>query len=113
MKQRLLVMNGQRILQTEQGGQWKTEKVEKANTVKPGIYHIHLATQADKASNHAGVILHVDRAHVYQQVGKNFVLHDLDAFTKVPEIGANASVKYEDGKAIVSKATIKLSRGIS
>jgi hypothetical protein len=32
---------------------------------------------------------------------------------KVPDIGANASVKYEGGRAIVSKASIKLSRDIS
>ena len=29
MKQRLLVMNGQRLVQSEQGGQWNTDKVEK------------------------------------------------------------------------------------
>ena len=47
--QRLLVMNGQRLLQSEQGGQWNTDKVEKAGTIKPGIYNIHLSAQADKA----------------------------------------------------------------
>jgi hypothetical protein len=113
MKQRLLVMNGQRIVQSEQGGQWKTDKVEKANAVKPGIYHIHLATQADKSKSHDGVILHVDREIVYQQVGKNFIAHALGDFIKAPDIGANARVRYEAGKAIVSKAAIKLSRGIS
>ena len=113
MKQRLLVMNGQRIVQSEQGGQWKTDKVEKANAVKPGIYHIHLATQADKSKSHDGVILHIDRESVYQQVGKNFIAHALGDFMKVPDVGANASVKYEAGKAVVSKAAVKLSRGIS
>ena len=113
MKQRLLVMNGQRIVQSEQGGQWKTDKVEKANAVKPGIYHIHLATQADKSKSHDGVILHIDRESVYQHVGKNFITHALGDFMKVPDVGANASVKYEAGKAVVSKAAVKLSRGIS
>jgi hypothetical protein len=113
MKQRLLVMNGQRIVQSEQGGQWKTDKVEKANAVKPGIYHIHLATQADKSKSHDGLILHVDREIVYQQVGKKFIAHALVDFMKAPDIGANASVRYEAGKAIVSTAAIKLTRGIS
>jgi hypothetical protein len=113
MKQRLLVMNGQRILQSEQGGQWKTDKVEKANSIKPGIYHIHLAMKADKSKTHVGVILHADRESVYQQVGKNFIAHEIDDFKTVPDIGVNASVKYEDGKALVSKAAVKLSQGIS
>jgi hypothetical protein len=30
MKQRLLVMNGQKILQHEQEGRWQNDKVEKA-----------------------------------------------------------------------------------
>ena len=39
MKQRLLVMNGQKILQHEQEGRWQNDKVEKAGLVKPGIYN--------------------------------------------------------------------------
>jgi cell filamentation protein len=113
MKQRLLVMNGQRLVQSEQGGQWNTDKVEKAGTVKPGIYNIHLSTQADKAKTHDGVIVHADKDHVYQQVGKNFVKHDRSDFDKVPDIGNNSSIKYDGGKATVSASSIKLGRGIS
>jgi len=113
MKQRLLVMNGQRLVQSEQGGQWNTDKVEKAGTVKPGIYNIHLSTQADKAKTHDGVIVHTDKDHVYQQVGKNFVKHDRSDFDKVPDIGNNSSIKYDGGKATVSASSIKLGRGIS
>ncbi len=113
MKQRLLVMNGQRLVQSEQGGQWKTEKVEKAGTLKPGIYNIHLSSQADKAKTQDGVIIYVDREHVYQQVGKSFVKHDRMDFDKGLEIGSPCSVKYEGGKAVVSALAIKLGRGIS
>jgi cell filamentation protein len=113
MKQRLLVMNGQRLVQSEQGGQWNTDKVEKAGIVKPGIYNIHLSSQADKTKAHDGVIVHADKDHVYQQVGKNFVKHDRADFDKVPDIGGNSSIKYEDEKAVVSASTIKLGRKIS
>lgn len=113
MKQRLLVMNGQRLLQSEHDGQWKTDKVEKAGIVKPGIYHIHLAIQADKSMSYDGVILHADHDSVYQQFRKSFVKHNLIDFEKVPDMGLNACVKYESGKAIVSKSSLKLSRGIS
>lgn len=114
MKQRLLVMNGQRLVQSEKEGQWATDKVEKAGLLKPGIYNIYLAIQADKANAHDGVILYFDRTHVYQQVGKSFVKHDLADFVKVPDIGINSSIKYAQGAAQTSQAaSIKLGRGIS
>jgi hypothetical protein len=49
MKQRLLVMNGQKLLQSEHAGQWQVDKVEKAGVIRPGIYNIYLATPADPA----------------------------------------------------------------
>jgi len=113
MKQRLLVMNGQKLVQSEQGGQWNTDKVEKAGAVRPGIYAIHLASPADKARSHDGVVLHADKGHVYQQVGKHFVKHDRGDFDKLPDIGANVSVKYHAGLAVVSASSLKLGRGIT
>jgi hypothetical protein len=113
MKQRLLVMNGQRLVQSEKGGEWNTDKVEKAGAVKPGIYNIHLSTQADKTKSHDGPVIHADKDSVYQQVGRSFVKHDRADFDKVPEIGSNSSIKYDNGKASVSTSSMKLGRGIS
>lgn len=113
MKQRLLVMNGQRLVQSEQGGQWKTDKVEKAGTLKPGIYNIHLSSQADKAKTQDGVIVYVDREHVYQQVGKSFLKHDRVDFDHAPDIGSHLNIKYDGGKAVVASSAIKLGRGIA
>ena len=113
MKSRLLVMNGQRIVQTEQGGQWQNDKVEKAGLVKPGIYNIHLADQADKSQTYQGVIVHVDKEAAYQKVGNQFVRHDRKDFDKVPELGVPSSVHYEQGKAVSEPATaaLKQARG--
>lgn len=113
MKQRLLIMNGQRLVQSEQAGQWATDKVEKAGAVKPGIYNIHLSIKADKTMAHDGIIVHADREYVYQQVGKSFVKHDRSDFDKVPEIGSNSSVKYDNGQAVTTPSSIKLGRKIS
>lgn len=114
MKQRLLVMNGQRLVQIEKEGQWATDKVEKAGPVKPGIYNIHVALQADKAKTHEGMIVHQDRTHVYQQIGKSFVMHAVSDFDIVPEIGSNSSIRYDQGMAKASlAASMKLGRGIS
>ena len=117
MKQRLLVMNGQRIVQGEQeAGQWQNEKVEKANGVKPGLYNLYLATPADKTKAYAGVILHSDKNNVFQQIGKtNFITHSRTDFSKVPEVGMLKSISYdEQGKAVVADAeSIKLNQKLS
>lgn len=113
MKQRLLVLNGQRLVQSEQGGQWNTDNVEKAGAIKPGIYNIYLAAAPDKSKRNDGVILYVDNACVYQQAGKNFIRYDRKDFDKVPEIGTNSSITYVAGKARVAPSSIKLGRKIS
>lgn len=113
MKIRILVMNGQRLLQVEQSAEWVTEKVEKAGPVKPGIYNIHLAVTADKAKSHEGPLIYANEDSVYQQVGKGFVKHDVTDFDKVPEMGSNANIKYDGEKALVSQVQNKLGRRIS
>jgi hypothetical protein len=102
MKNRLLVMNGQRIFQIEQGGTWQNEKVEKAGLLKPGIYNLYLAGSADKSQTYQGAVVYVDKEAVYQQVGKQFIRHDRQDFDKVPELGLASSVHYEQGRALAS-----------
>ena len=113
MKQRLLVMNGQRIVQHEQERQWRNDKVNRAGIVKPGIYNLYLASQADKSKTHDGVVLYADKERIFQQVGKSYVKHARSDFDKVPEIGSNSSIKYEDGKALTSILSAQLSRALS
>lgn len=113
MKNRLLVMNGQRIIQHEQGTQWHNDKVEKAGTLKPGIYNIYLATQADKAKSYDGVILHADKSSVFQQVGKSYVKHERKDFDKIPEIGSNINIRYEQERAIASVSAVKQGRRLT
>ena len=108
MKQRLLVMNGQCALQQEDQGQWRNIKVEKAKAVKPGIYNVYLATQADKSKEYTGVILYTDKTIIYQQIGKGqYVSHDRADFAKPPEPGETKRITYSaDGKAMMSEATL-------
>ena len=113
MKQRLLVMNGQKLLQSERAGQWQVDKVEKAGVIKPGIYNLYLATPADPAGTHVGVVLHADAQFVYQHVGKAVVQHDRASFDQVPALGAQVRIRYQDHQAIVTAAAVKLSRKLS
>ena len=113
MKQRLLVMNGQRLVQCEQAGKWDTVKVEKAGTLKPGIYDIHLSSPAQTAKAYEGPILHADKDFIYQQVGKSYIKHDRAAFDTAPEIGSNSSIKYDNGKIVLTPSSLKVGRRIS
>jgi len=111
MKRRLLVMNGQRIVQALQGGAWTNEKVDKAGELRPGIYNLYSAQQADKSQRHDGLIVHADSENVYQQHGKDCVIHSRDDFEKVPEIGMAKSITYDErGKATVAVEAAKRSR---
>ena len=114
MKQRLLVMNGSRIVQTEQEGQWRNEKVDKAGALKPGIYNLYLARPADKTAICSGRIVHADKDGVFQQTGKNYVLHARADFDKAPEIGSLMRISYDpQGRASMAAETVQLSRGRS
>ena len=102
MKQRLLVMNGSKIIQAHKDGDWKNQKIEKAGDLKPGIYNIFNAKDADKSTKQSGVIIHADQDNVYQQVGKGFVVHAVSSFDDLPEIGSRKTISYgPDGKAQV------------
>ncbi|EMA5496354.1 Fic family protein [Salmonella enterica] len=114
-KQRVLVMNGQRVLQSEEAGKWKNDNVDKAGSIKPGIYPLYLSRGPDKASSYNGPILHADKQSVYQQVGKQIFKHDRQNFDKLPEVGTEKSISYDQtsGKAQVAAATEKQGRKFS
>jgi len=114
MKQRLLVMNGQCIVQVEKEGGWVTQAVDKAGVLKPGVYNLYMAQQSDKKQSYDGVIVHADNSKVYQQVGKSFFMHDRSDFDKIPEIGGAKSISYSaQGKVVIAAEAPKIVRGRS
>lgn len=119
MKQRLVVMNGQRIVQSAQGStdsfeNGKTEVVGKANTLKPGVYNLYSAATADKSQGYDGQILHASKDAVYQKTGANIIKHDRSDFDIVPAIASVQNIKYdEQGRAVVAASTQQLGRGHS
>ena len=108
-KERILVMNGQRIIQQEEGGQWITQKVGKARELKPGIYNAYLAKDADKTLQHTGVVFHIDDKYVYQQEQNGIMRHPFSAFGAVPEYGRPVCITYEAGRAVTIEAKLGLS----
>jgi hypothetical protein len=113
MKQRVLIMNGQRVFQAEQNGEWNTINVQKAGDVKPGIYNLHVAKEAEKGRKYVGFILHADGDYVYQQDDKSVVRHVRAAFDTVPANGTLKSISYDQDRALVASATKKLGRGLT
>lgn len=112
MSERVLVMNGQRLLQSESDGKWVTNKVDKAGQLKPGIYRLDAAQSADKSKAHLGVIVHADRQSVFQQSGQSLIRHDADAFAQLPTHGTAARIEYVQGKATCEQEGQQARRGI-
>lgn len=112
-KERILVMNGQRLLQQEQGGEWITQKVSKAGRLKPGIYNAYLAKDADPALQHAGVVFHADGRYVYQRQAQGIIRHPFHAFGSIPEYGRSVSISYEAGRAIAVDAPLAHAKKLS
>src|SRR5690349_6449083 len=112
-KQRILVMNGQRLVQEQEGGQWTTQKVGKAGRLKPGIYHVYLAKDADQALQHTGVVFHADGTYVYQQEAQGITRHPFHAFGSIPEYGRPVCITYEEGRAVAIDAPLGLSQKLS
>jgi hypothetical protein len=114
MKQRLLVMNGQRIVQQESDTSWTNVKVDKAGDLRPGIYPLFTAKPADKTKETVGVVLHVDKNYVYQEEGRSIVAHDTKSFDTVnqPQPGTVKAIKYQEGKAVAQPASLQQGRGI-
>jgi len=111
-------MNGQRMLQTEQGGEWQITSINKAGALKPAVYNLYLANPADKASRHDGQIVHIEGDKIYQAVGNNvgvrksFVTHDKKDFDIVPAVGAERSITYgANGKATATNLVQAATRG--
>jgi cell filamentation protein len=112
MKQRILVMNGQRLVQSEIDNEWVVTKVGKAGLIKPGIYNINTAISASKDQTYDGVVLHWDQEHIYQQVGTTCVRHSVHDFSKVPDIGTNAAIRYDADQATSSQIPTQQGRGL-
>ena len=100
-------MNGQRIIQREEEGQWQNHEVEKAGGIKPGIYNVYLAAPAEKRKSYEGVIVHADNDAVYQQVGKSFVQHARSDLDIIPTIGGACRIDHGANKAIVTAVSAK------
>lgn len=102
-KLRMIVMNGQRIIQALVNNEWETtgtiKKVEEG--IKPGIYNIYLAQKPEDKKQYEGKILYVDKENevFYQQTGKDFIVHRLNAINGKPVAGKDVVIEYGEGKA--------------
>lgn len=118
MKQRLVVMNGQRIVQSLETGaksfdQAKNVPVGRSGDIKPGVYNLYSALDASKKEQYIGQVIHADKNSIYQKVGINIIRHERSDFDKVPEIASVLTVSYNDqGRAVTSAAPLQQGRGM-
>ena len=105
-KLRMIVMNGQKILQTRNNNEWETmgtiKKVDKG--INPGVYNIYLAKTPVDKNQYEGQIIHVDKdnAVFYQQVNKDYIVHQLNAVDGKPVAGKDVAITYDGEKATLT-----------
>jgi len=105
-KLRMIVMNGQKILQTQNNNEWETvgtiKKVEEG--IKPGVYNIYLAKTPVDKNQYEGQIIHIDKENAifYQQVNKDYIVHQLNAVEGKPVAGKDVLIQYEGEKATLT-----------
>ena len=105
-KLRMIVMNGQKILQTQINNHWETigtiKKVDEG--IKPGVYNIYLATAPVDKNQYQGQIIYIDKENsvFYQQVKKDFIVHQLKAIDGKPVAGKDAAITYDGEKATLT-----------
>ena len=106
-KQRIIVMNGQKILQTQNNNEWETTgAIKKAEEgIRPGVYNIYLAKEPSDKNEYEGKILLVDKENgvFYQQTKKDFIVHQLKAVDVKPVAGKDVVVRYDGEKAVLSQ----------
>ena len=105
-KLRMIVMNGQKILQTQNNNEWETigtiKKVDEG--IKPGVYNIYLATAPADKNQYQGQIIYIDKENsvFYQQVKKDFIVHQLNAVDGKPVAGKDVVITYDGEKATLT-----------
>ena len=106
-KLRIVVMNGQKIIQSLVNNEWETtgtiKKVEEG--IKPGIYNIYLAKLPGDKKRYEGKIVYIDKENAvfYQQVGKDFIVYRLNAVDGKPVAGTDMIVEYDGEKACLTQ----------
>ncbi|SEG23659.1 hypothetical protein SAMN05216334_1611 [Nitrosomonas ureae] len=116
-KLRMIVMNGQKILQTQNNNEWETtgtiKKVDEG--IKPGVYNIYLGTAPVDKNQYQGQIIYIDRENsvFYQQVKKDFIVHRLNAVDGKPIAGKDVVIAYDGEKATLTLTdTLKNKRSL-
>lgn len=105
-KLRMIVMNGQKILQTQNNNEWETigtiKKVDEG--IKPGVYNIYLAKTPVDKNHYEGQVIHIDKENAvfYQQVKKDFIMHQLNAVNGKPVAGKDVAITYDGEKATLT-----------
>ena len=102
----MIVMNGQKILQTQNNNEWETtgtiKKVDEG--IKPGVYNIYLARTPVDKNQYEGKIIYIDKENAvfYQQVKKDFIVHQLKAIEGKPVAGKDVVIAYDGEKATLT-----------
>jgi hypothetical protein len=94
VRHRLVVLNGHKVLQANEGDDWSNVRVEKAPGLRPGLYQLSGAQAADKTVSHAGTLLIAVDGLLYQFTTAGVIVHALADFDQPPPVGGSGTIAY-------------------
>lgn len=107
---RIVVMNGQRLLQVKEGAGWAVEKVDRAGSLKPGIYDLTRVLLPENNKQYDGPILHSEPDGIYQVTEHGIVKHAFDWFYTLPIAGQVKTLTYNAAGRMTMKYGPNLKR---
>ncbi|MCG7556057.1 MULTISPECIES: KfrB domain-containing protein [Pseudoalteromonas] len=91
-KIRLLVMNGQKLLESQNNDSWQVDGVERSTPLKCGVYNLFNCIEAEPTEVYHGRVVHVDELYVYQQIDNKFVRHDKETLGQSVSTGDTVTI---------------------
>lgn len=104
MKQRILVLNGQRLIERWEDEEWKTTKVAKAEELKGGVYNIFTARDGNKNQVTQGILVHATKDEIFLKGNYGFMKFDITEDTKIPAIGSHVNLSYDQDSLKIEKS---------
>ena len=107
MKYKILVLNGQRLVERFEDNKWKTVRSYKAGSLKGGIYNIFMAKDGNINEVIEGILVHSTKEEIFLRCNFGFVRYDIPQKFKLPEIGSAVTVMFDHDEIKLQKIELK------
>ena len=104
---RLLVMGGKAALQKYENDKWAHVYIQRCQTIRSGVYHLHNAASPSPDGVYVGPVLSKHGGYFFQEVEKQIIRHKEKVFAGLKvDAGDVVSVDYSQPRPAVTKQSV-------